>query len=260
MKRLRGRRALVTGASSGLGVDFARQLGAAGCNLVLVARRQDRLSEVRDEVKDAHGVEVDVIPADLSAAGARQELFARLEGKDVDVLVNNAGYGIYGAFADVEWERTGNMLQLDVVALVHLTRLFLPGMVERGFGRVLQVSSIAAYQPSPTYAAYGAAKGFVLSFGEALNYELKGTGVCCTVLSPGNTATAFHQVAGQDLTLYQRLTMMPSPKVARIGLRAMMRGRSSVMPGLFNRLLAWSSRFVPRRLAAAITNVLMHYG
>ncbi len=254
MSELRGRRALVTGASSGLGADFARLLARQGCHLVLVARREERLRALADELRATQRVSVEVRPLDLTARGAPEALHARLRGErlDVDVLVNNAGLGLYGPFLDIPWEREEHMLRLDILALVQLTRLFVQDMRARGFGRVLLVSSIGAFQPTPLYASYSAAKAFVLSYGEALDYELRGSGVSCTVLAPGVTATEFLQVSGQKPTWYQRLMMMRSEDVARAGLRAMRARRSSVVPGVMNALGAFSMRFLPRRLAAAV--------
>ncbi len=260
MKELSGRWALVTGASSGLGVDFARELAARGANLVLVARREDRLTAVGEELQSQHGVEVDVIALDLGTADGPAQLHREVvgeRGRAIDVLVNNAGFGLYGNAVDLPWDRERAMLELDILTLVELSKLFARGMRERGFGRILQVSSVGAYQPTPTYAAYSAAKAFVLSYGEALNYELKGTGVSCTVVSPGVTATEFLEVSGQKATLYQRLFMMKSPEVARIGIRALLKRRASIVPGFANALAAWSIRFTPRRLATALAYFTM---
>ena len=251
---LRNKTALVTGASSGLGLDFARQLAAIGCHLVLVARRRDRLEALASELRAAHGIDVLVVDMDLTERDAAQRLYdtVHARGVQVDVLVNNAGYGVHGEFITIPWERERDMLELDIVTLVHLTKLFVKDMVARDFGYVLQVSSIGAYQPSPTYASYAAAKAFVLSFGEALAYELRNTNVRCTVLSPGVTATEFLQVSGQAPTRYQRMMMMTSEAVVRRGLWAMLRGRASVIPGFFNWLGAQLVRLVPRRLATAM--------
>ena len=170
-----------------------------------MARREDRLRALEHELVERHGVAVDVAILDLTADGAPEELRRRTEhaGRTVDVLVNNAGYGLFGEFSKLDWEREHNMLELDVIVPVHLTKLFLPGMLERGFGHVLNVASIGAYQPSPLYASYSAAKSFVLNFTEALSYELRGTGVHATALSPGVVATEFLHVAGQTPTRYR---------------------------------------------------------
>jgi short-subunit dehydrogenase len=251
---LQGRHALVTGASSGLGADLARELARRGAGLFLVARREDRLRALERELVDRHGVTVEVAVLDLVADGAPEELRRRADaaGRAVDVLVNNAGYGLYGRFAELDWEREHNMLELDMIVPVHLAKLFLPGMLERGFGHVLNVASIGAYQPSPLYASYSAAKSFVLYFTEALSYELRGTGVHATALSPGVVATEFLQVAGQTPTRYQRRSRMDSPTVARIGVDAMLKGRPSLVAGRRNAAAAWSVRLLPRRAAAAL--------
>ncbi len=259
---IKGRTALVTGASSGLGVDFARQLAARGSNLILVARREDLLRTAQAELVARYGIDVEIIPLDLVGAEAPQRLYDQIKqaGKTVDILVNNAGYGLYGAFTEIEWEREKNMLELDIITLMHLTKLFVNDMVARNFGYILMLASIGAYQPSPLYASYSAAKSFVLNFGEALSYELRKTNVRCTVLSPGVTATEFLKVSGQQASLYQRLTMMQSPAVARIGIDSMLKGKPSVVSGRLNALTAWSNRLMPRRWSAAIASRLMSVG
>jgi uncharacterized protein len=251
--------ALVTGASGGLGADFARQLACRGANLILVARREEQLRAVALEMEQKHGVSVQTIALDLTAPNAPQVLYNQLhqQGIHVDILVNNAGFGLYGAFAEGPWEREKEMLDLDIVSLTHLTKLFLKDMLARKSGYILQVASIGAYQPSPTYATYSAAKAYVLSMGEAINYELRHSGVSMTVISPGVTATEFLKVAGQSPSLYQRMMMMESPKVAQIGIESMLRRRSSVVPGFLNSLAAFSMRFLPRRTQAALANLTM---
>lgn len=257
--QLQGKWALITGASSGLGVDFAHDLAARGCNLILVARRQERLEAVAREVMDRHNVEAKAIAMDLGTPDAPQHLYDQVMEMEtaVSVLINNAGFGAYGKFVDIPWEREQTMLNLDIVTLVHLTKLFLKDMVANDFGYVLQVASIGAYQPSPLYASYSASKAFVLSFGEAINYELKDTNVSMTVLSPGVTRTEFLDVAGQETTFYQRMMMMESKDVVRIGINAMLKGKASVIPGFGNWLGAWSNRLIPRRAQAAIAYRLM---
>lgn len=257
-----GRWALVTGASGGLGADFARRLAMRGCNVILVARREDQLLSLGEELTRRYGTQVEIMTMDLTAPDAPQALYDRVQdaGLSVDVLINNAGYGLYGPFMEIPWEREHNMLELDIVTPVHLTKLFVPDMVKRGFGFVLLIASIGAYQPSPLYASYAAAKSFILNFGEALNYELRKTKVRCTVISPGITATEFLKVAGQRSSLYQRLTMMQSEDVARIGIEAMLKGRSSVVPGRLNAVTVWTNRLIPRRLSAAVAYRLMTFG
>lgn len=256
---LSGKTALVTGASSGMGADFARHLASYGCNVILVARREDRLRALQKEVAGRYAVAVDVVPLDLLAQDAPQVLYDRVKaaGHSVDVLINNAGLGIYGEFLDIPWEREKAMLELDIIAVVHMTKLFVKDMVGRDFGFVLQVASIGAFQPTPTYATYSAAKTFVLYFGEALKFELRNTKVKCCVLCPGVTRTEFFEVAGQKPNLYQRTVMMDSDKAVKIGLEAMLKGRASVVPGLLNAFLAWFTRLVPRQMSAATSSRLM---
>jgi len=257
---LKNKWALVTGASSGMGADFARILASVDCHLILVARRQERLEALKEEISAKHGVSVKVIPMDLFIPESPQQLYDQLKGEDivVDVLINNAGLGIYGKFLEVGWERTRDMLQINMITVAHLTWLFAQDMVSRNFGYILQMASNGAYQPSPLYAAYSASKSFVLSFSEALNYELRGTNVKCTALSPGITVTEFHQVAGQKTgSLYYRLTQMDSMTVAKKGFKALLAGRPSLVPGWQVALMAWSNRLVPRRLSTAMAAWLM---
>jgi len=256
---LSGALALVTGASSGFGADFARILAAQGCELVLVARREERLKTLAEELARDHGTVSHVVALSLSEPGSPQILADRVAelGKPVDVLVNNAGFGIHGDFLDHPWERQRELLELDVVSVVHLTRLFVPGMRQRGRGWILLVSSIGAFQATPTYAIYSAAKAFVLSFGEALSGELKGSGVKLSVVCPGVAATEFIETAGQRTTLYQRLNMMQSRTVAEAGIRAMLAGRACRIPGLQNSLPVFALRFAPRRVATALAGLFM---
>lgn len=255
---LSGRTALVTGASSGLGVDFARELAARGADLVLVARREDRLRAVADALKRDFGVQVSIVAADLSDPATPEMLHQTVGAQHrIDILVNNAGLGVFGPELDIDWARSRQLLQVDIVALAHLSKLFGRDMRQRGWGRILQVASIGAFQPAPSYAAYAAAKAFVLHFGEALNVELRGSGVSCTVVCPGVAATEFHDVAGQKHNGFIRLTIMPPARVAAAGVRAMLRGRSSVVPGWINRLMVFAVRFTPRWLQARASQLLM---
>jgi hypothetical protein len=168
-------------------------------------------------------------------------------------LVNNAGIGVFGEFVAADWQKVDQCMQLDVVAVVHLTHLFLPGMLRRNWGRILLLGSTGSFQPTPYYAVYGGAKSFVLSFGVAIRHETRGTGVSCTTLCPGFTATEFFRVAGDEPTGARRRMMMSSADVARIGVRAMLAGSPSVVAGRLNALLSWSTRLIPRSWAAAST-------
>jgi len=254
-----GKTALITGASSGLGVDFARELAARGTHLILVARRAEQLEQVQQELRAAYDVQVEYRVADLADAKACEALHAELanEGKAIDILVNNAGFGLFGDFCDLSWERTDQMLQLDVVALTHLTRLFVNDMVARGNGSIMLISSVGAFQPSPGYAAYAAAKSYVLSLGHALHFELRGTGVTCTTVCPGVTATEFLQVSGQEKTWFHKATMMRSATVARMGIKRMLAGRPEIVTGIINAVSAFSMRFLPRQMQALVAYFAM---
>lgn len=256
---LRGKTALVTGASSGLGAEFARQLAALGCHVIVVARREEALSSLKQELEARHGVQVYALPMDLAVADAPLRLYeqVRAAGLQVDVLVNNAGFGLFGNFSEIPWERERMMLELDILTVVSITKLFVHDMVSRRFGFVLNLGSTGSFQPTPTYAAYSAAKSFVVSYSEAVAYELRGTGVKCTALCPGFTRTEFLQVAGQKPTAFMRLTMMNTAEVARIGIRAMVRGRSSVVPGWLNALQAGFTSCLPRSWAAALAHLAL---
>ncbi|MBV8122461.1 MAG: SDR family oxidoreductase [Paucibacter sp.] len=242
--------ALITGASSGFGVDFAHELAAQQNHLVLVARRTEPMDKLAAELRAQHGIQVRVIGMDLARPGVGAELHDQLRNENIEVqtLVNNAGYGVFGEFLEQPLEKTLNMLQLNMLALTELTHAFGRDMSALGRGNILLIASIGGYQATPTYAAYSASKSYVLLFGEALHEELRKRGVTVTVLSPGITATDFLKVSGQKATLYQRLAMMCSRPVARIGLRALARGRASIVPGLLNSVTAWSNRLIPRLL------------
>ncbi len=258
-RELEGRHAIVTGASSGLGADFARELGMRGAALTLVARREDRLRELEWELVSRYRVDVRILPQDLSRPGAADELYERVRelGLPVDILVNNAGFAQYGRTLDLPWERQREMIQLNVVALAELSRLFGADMVQRGQGHLLQVASLFSFQAGVDLAVYAATKAFVLSFGEALSAELRGTGVSCTVLAPGTTETEFFAVSGLGQGWYHRLTSMTSATVAGIGIRAMLARRTLKIPGLGNRLTIFGTRFAPRSAVVRLVHRLM---
>lgn len=227
---MRGKTALVTGASSGIGLQLARLHAREGGNLVLVARRAERLEELAAEIEEAHDVDVSVIVSDLSLHGAAQALYDRCETQDlqIDVLINNAGFGGHGKFIERDLDRDRAMMQLNMVALSELCHLFIPGMVEREWGRVLNVGSTAGFLPGPLQAVYFASKAYVNSFSQALAQELKGTGVTVTVLCPGPVATEFEKAA--DLEGLGAFKLAAGAKgVARKGYRAMLRGQLLVV-------------------------------
>lgn len=243
--------ALVTGASGGLGEAIARDLATRGMKLVLTARSVDRLTSIAASIEADTGVEVRTCPADLSQPGAADKLDRWLDGNgiEIDVLVNNAGVGIHGAFATQDLDRLRAMIQLDVMALTELTHSHARRMLDRGRGRILLVGSMAAYQPVALLSAYAAAKAYVLAFGEALHVELAPT-VTVTVLSPGLMDTGFNATSGYSTPgSLKRMEMLPSD-VARIGLDALFAGKSGVIAGRLNKVMALASRVLPRHFSA----------
>jgi uncharacterized protein len=252
----KGQRALVTGASSGIGAAFARELASRGADLVLVARSREKLAALADELSAQFGVAADLAVADLAMPDAAGELAAELATRDlqIDILVNNAGFGHHARLHQADPAMLSDQIRVNVAAVVDLTRLYLPGMLERDRGAIVNVASTAGFQPVPFMAVYGATKAFVISFTEALWAETRGTGVRVTALCPGATDTGFFDVAGDDAQIGRR---MPAERVVRSALRALDRRAPSVIPGAGNWLLANSSRFGPRGLIARIGGRMM---
>jgi|SRR5579872_5666470 len=252
--------ALITGASSGIGYELAKCFARGGTNLVLVARNETRLAQIASELQNAFGISVRVIQADLSRALAPSEIHdaTRARNIEIDYLVNNAGFGFGGSFVESDLQADLQMLQVNMVSLVHLTRLYLPGMYKRAAGGVLNVASTAAFQPGPLMALYYATKAFVLSFTEALAEESRDTGVTATALCPGPTATDFQRRAKiESVRLMKfKLGMMTAAEVAEIGYSAFLEGKAVVIPGLLNKFGAQSVRFSPRALVRRITRKL----
>jgi len=255
----RGLTALITGASGGIGRDLAELFARDGCDLLLVARSADALDALGAELSRTHGVRSTAIPADLSDPDAPAAVFraVRDHGIEVDVLVNNAGRGLYGRFAETDLDTELRMIQLNVVALTQLTKLFLPAMLARRSGRILNVASTAAFQPGPMMAVYYATKAYVLSFSEALAEELAGTGITVTTLAPGSTRTGFQARARMDESrLFRGPTVLDSATVARAGYEGMLRGERLVIPGIFNKALVQALRVSPRRLVTKVAKRL----
>lgn len=251
--------AMVTGASSGLGVEFARLLAARGHNLVLVARTVDALEALAVELSREHHVAVKVEPMDLGQPDAAAELKRRTDrqGLRVDTLINNAGFGVHGDFVEADTRRLQQMLDVNVSALTLLARLYGEDMRRRGSGRMLLVASLLGFMASPVYAAYAATKAYVLHFGEALHDELAPHGVTVTVLAPGLTDTAFTGTAGHTVSATLKLMLMKPRPVAEAGLRALEAGRACVVPGVLNKLSAFSARITPRSAHRRIMQALL---
>ena len=243
---------LVTGASSGIGAELARQLTARAYNVVVCARRADRLAALAEELRLTHGIHADVEPCDLSVAAERHALVARLRDGEREVVgvCNSAGFGTVAMLVDADLEREQQVVRLNVEAVHHLTGAFLPRMVEAGAGAVLNVASTAAFQPLPGFATYAASKAFVQSFSEAVHAELAGTGVSVTTLSPGFTHTEFAALAreGDEHAGLPGFLFMQAPGVARTGIEAMLAGRRTAIPGLANRASMLGGRAPPRSL------------
>lgn len=252
---IRPKTALITGASSGLGYEFAKLFAGDRYNLVLIARSESKLIEVADELSHKFGISVRYIIKDLSIPGSPAEILQELQQAaiQVDVLVNNAGFATYGFFSDTNLNVELQMMQLNMVTLTHLTKLLLPGMIQRHQGKILNVSSTAAFQPGPMMAVYYATKAYVLSFSEAIANELQGSGVTVTALCPGPTASGFQKRAAMEQSkLISGQQMMDAATVAQIGYAGLMKNQTIVVPGLKHKLLVFSVRFLPRNLVTQI--------
>jgi uncharacterized protein len=248
--------ALITGASAGIGRELARLFAADGHDLLLVARRLPELQALCQELEQRHRVKARAITCDLSSQGALDALLAEVRELELDYLVNNAGFGSVGCFAELSPERETAIIELNVTALLRLTREVLPGMLRRRRGRILNIGSTAGFQPGPYMATYYASKAFVNSFSEALAYETRGSGVSVTVSCPGPTVTEFGAVSGVDKSRLFQLGAASAVSVARDAYRAMQRGRVMVVHGFMNFLLVQSLRVSPRALVRAITALL----
>ena len=250
--------ALITGASSGIGLELAELFAADGSDLVLVARREDRLKELADRLESEHGVKVHVLPKDLSEPKAPDEIFAQLKKEkiQVDVLVNNAGFGVKGIIPEIDLDQQLDMVQVNVKALTHLTRLFLPGMIERGYGGVLNVGSLAAFQPGPNLAVYFATKAYVLSYTEALAEEISNPDIKISCLAPGPVRTEFGEKSDLEDSLLFKVSLMDSEPVVRAGYEGFRKGKVIVIPGLKQQIVPFLNRFTPRSMVRKIAKKL----
>ena len=248
--------ALITGASGGIGYEFAKLLAKDNYNLVLVARSEEKLQQLKMDLETGFKISAKVITKDLSKMGAVDEICNELDKEKIaiNILINNAGLGNFGEFTETNWQKEAEMIQLNILALTHLTKLILKRMVERKNGKILNLASTASFQPCPLMAVYGATKAYVLSFSEAIANELKGTGVTVTALCPGPTKTNFSNKANmQNSKLFNDKKLSSSEEVAKYGYEAMKKGKTVVIYGLKNKVLAFSARFAPRNLVTKIS-------
>jgi len=255
-----GKTALITGASSGIGREFARQLAARGMHLILVARREEKILELALELSKKHDILAHPLPTDLSRSGASQHIFDRCQEHDlqVDLLINNAGFGFFGDFEDISTQRCEEMIQVNCTAMCEMALVFLPAMLKRGQGAIINTASIAAFQPTPWLSIYGATKAFVLSLSESLWALYRNRGIRVTALCPGMVDTGFvaaTQSNMQDVRFLRK--MLSVERVVREGLRAMERGRPSIVNGRFNSLLTFSTRLGSRGLVARISEYIL---
>jgi short-subunit dehydrogenase len=251
--------ALVTGASSGIGREFADILASRGHNLVLAARREEELNKLKGKLESQYRVNVVVFARDLSDLSACDDLCAELkrQGIAVDILINNAGFGDFVPFAEADWQKLDTMMHLNMLSLTRLTKLLLPAMLERRHGRILNMASTAAFQPGPLMAVYFATKAYVLSFSQALANEVAGSGVTVTVLCPGPTESGFRDAAGAERSKLFAGKIPSSRVVAEYGYPSMMKGKLVAIHGAGNWLLANSTRFTPRRTLLKIVRWLV---
>ena len=253
-----GGTALITGASAGIGAELAKIFGEHKHDVILVARRQDALEALAGQIEGRSGVRASVFPADLAEPGAPGELFEAIRGAalDVDILVNNAGFGLGGEFTETDLDTELRMIQVNVTALTYLTKLFLPAMVQRRSGGVLNVASTAAFQPGPLMSVYYATKAYVLSFTEAIAEELRDSGVTVTALCPGPTATEFAEIAHVAQSRLFAIAVGDARSVARFGYDSLQRGVRVAIPGAQNKLMAQARRFAPRGVVTRVVRLI----
>jgi len=250
-----GKTALITGSSSGIGRELAKIHAKNGGNLVLVALDKSGLDALKKDLEEKHRVNVYAIEKDLTVAGAVNEVYDELKQQkiSVDYLINNAGFGDFGHFADCDWAKQEKMINLNITVVAHLTRMFLPDMIEQGSGKIMNVASTASFQPGPTMSVYFATKAFVLSFSEAIGNEVKDKKITVTALCPGSTETGFHAVVMGDSKLLIKRKKSSPADVAEFGYRSMMKGKSVAIHGFKNRIMVTASRLFPRSLIVKAT-------
>jgi short-subunit dehydrogenase len=249
---------LITGASSGIGMGLAKLFAADGSDLVLVARREDRLNELAEELKSEHGIEVLVLPKDLSKKTSPKEIFNHLKKEkiEIDVLVNNAGFGSRGTVSELDTDLQVDMVQVNAAALTHLTSLFLPGIIERGQGGILNVGSLAGFQPGPNLAVYFATKAYVLSFTEALAEEISNPNIKVSCFAPGPVKTEFGEKSDLEDSLLFKISLMDLEPAVKAGYEGFRKGKTIVIPGLKQQIVPFLNRFTPRLIVRKIAKKL----
>ena len=253
--------ALITGASSGIGLEFAKIHAAQGDNLVLVARNKSRLDMLKAELEKDHGISVYTIGKDLAVADAAQEVFDETVQQKIwiDYLINNAGFGDFGMFYETDWEKEAKMIRLNITTLTRFCKLYIKEMIKRGEGKIMNVASTAAFQPGPTMAVYYATKAYVLHFSEAINNEVCDKGITVTALCPGATESGFQAAAAmEDSKLVKEKKLPSSKEVAQYGYKAMMKGKTVAIHGFKNRLLVSSVRITPRAAVVKLVRNLQN--
>ncbi|MGM9973783.1 MAG: SDR family NAD(P)-dependent oxidoreductase [Clostridiaceae bacterium] len=245
---------LITGASSGIGLELCHLLAEAGNNIILVARKERELYQLKASLMEKFGIQVEVIIKDLANPDAPKEIYTHIisRGININTLINNAGVGSFGPFNEISLEKDINLLDVNIRALTELTKLFLPHLLENGKGRILNVASTAGFMPGPYMATYYASKAYVISFSEALASELKGTGVTVSVLCPGPTKTGFQAKAEMKKSDFVSLGVMEAKAVALCGYEGMLKGKTIIIPGILNKLLVYGSKLIPRKLLTAL--------
>jgi short-subunit dehydrogenase len=263
MDRIDNATVLVTGGSKGIGLAIAEEFARHGHDLILVARGEEELQRVVRKIKSQDKVNVTYFAMDLSRQNAPEQLYENInqQGLTVDVLVNNAGYGMTGDFSGADYSRVSNLLQLNIVSLSQLTHLFVQPMLDRGYGRIMNVGSVTAYfAGGPNWSAYVASKHFVRAFSRGLSWELRGTGVAATLLSPGATATDFVDTAGAgNMLVYHMPGKLGVERIAKVAYRACQSGRASAIPGLQNKIFAFLGELHPRKIAYWVFTFLSSY-
>lgn len=254
--------ALITGATNGIGLELARIHASEGGNLVLVARNKSKLDALRVELEELYRVKVYTIDKDLSETNAAQDVYAETRRMEIEVdyLINNAGFGDFGLFAETDWDKEHRMIQLNITTLTHLTKLYLRQMQQRGGGKIMNVASTAAFQPGPTMAVYFATKAYVLSFTEAISNEVKGSGISITALCPGPTETGFSAAGSMDGSrLFLNKQLPTGEDVAQFGYRAMMAGKTLAIHGIKNNIMTTGIRFIPRSWVVAVSRRMLDH-